>query len=415
MSGPDLKRMAWRNIWRNRRRTVFTLVSIAFGTFLAVIFTGMGDHNFTKMIDLAARMGGGHVTLQHPEYLDKPSFARTVTGVQAKVKRALADPQVRRAATRIVGTVMLATARESSGAAFIAFDPAAEDAQTFAVIDEVVEGRMLASADGRDIVLGAKLAQNLGLGLGKKVVYTLTSKRGEIVSGMARVSGILQTNSPSVDAGLCLLPIDMVRELLGYADDEATQVALFLDDNRDSRRVADRLGAELGGDAAALTWKETQAELAGFISMKVSGSQLFELIIMLLVAAGIFNTMFVSVMERLREFGIMTAIGFSPGTLFRLVMWESLWLGLMGLVAAALLSAGPYYYFNVHGIDMSAMVAQGGAEVAGVAMDPIMRVAIFPENAVLIAAVVLLATLVSGLYPAWRAGRVEPVETIRLV
>jgi len=415
MSGPNLKGMAWRNIWRNRRRTVITLVSIAFGTFLAVVFTGMGDHSWTKMIDLAARMGGGHVTLQHPEYLDKPSFARTVKGVQAKARRAADEPEVHRTAARIVGAMMLATARESSGAVFVAFDPAAEDADSLAVYDEVVQGTMLGSSSDRGIVLGVKLAQNLGVVLGKKVVYTLTSKSGEIVSGMARVSGILETGAPSVDAGLCLLPIDTVREILGYTDDEATQVALFLGDNRDSEDVARRLGVELEPEIAVRTWSEVQAELAGFIAMKVSGTEMFELILLVLVAAGIFNTLFVSVMERLREFGIMMAIGFSPGTLFRLVMWESLWLGLMGLVAAVLLTAGPYYYFNVHGIDMTAMVSKGGAEVAGVAVDPMMRVAIFPEHAVMIAAAVLLTTLVSGLYPAWRAGRVEPVETIRLV
>ena len=73
-----LPEMAWRNLWRNRRRTIVTLSSIAFGTMLAILFTGLGDSNFSGMIDLAARMGGGHVTLQHPEYLELPTFSRTV-------------------------------------------------------------------------------------------------------------------------------------------------------------------------------------------------------------------------------------------------------------------------------------------------------------------------------------------------
>jgi ABC-type lipoprotein release transport system permease subunit len=137
---------------------------------------------------------------------------------------------------------------------------------------------------------------------------------------------------------------------------------------------------------------------------------------MLLVAAGIFNTLFISVMERLREFGILMAIGFSPWSLFRLVMWESLWLGLCGLVAAVIVWAWPYHYFSTVGIDMSAMLGEEqSAEVAGVAFDTIMKVAIYPENFFLICSLVILATLLSGLYPAWRAGHVEPVETIRLV
>jgi len=111
----------------------------------------------------------------------------------------------------------------------------------------------------------------------------------------------------------------------------------------------------------------------------------------------------------------MMAIGFSPGRLFRLVMWESLWVSLVGIVLAALATAWPYHYFNTKGIDMSEMVSKGGAEVAGVAIDPVMRVAIYPENALFIAAAAVGATLLSGLYPAWRAGRVVPVESIKLV
>jgi ABC-type antimicrobial peptide transport system permease subunit len=140
-----------------------------------------------------------------------------------------------------------------------------------------------------------------------------------------------------------------------------------------------------------------------------------EAIIMILVAAGIFNTLLVSVMERVREFGIMMAIGFSPARLFGLVMCESLWLGLVGLVLAAIVTAGPYYYMATIGIDLTAQMDISGSEVAGVAISPVMYVDIFPENLVMIAGAALLATLLSGIYPAWKAGRVVPVESIRLV
>jgi ABC-type lipoprotein release transport system permease subunit len=196
--------------------------------------------------------------------------------------------------------------------------------------------------------------------------------------------------------------------------DEATQIALFLSDQRDADAVASRLAAP-GPDLIALPWHRSQPELAGFIAMKVAGAQLMELIIMVLVAAGIFNTIFVSVMERTREFGIMLAIGFSPGMIFGLVMLESLWLGVVGLVAAAFVTAGPYYYLWNTGVDISAQLDISGSEVAGVALSNIMRVDIYPENALAIAAAALIATLLSGLYPAWQAGRIEPVESIRLV
>jgi ABC-type lipoprotein release transport system permease subunit len=179
--------------------------------------------------------------------------------------------------------------------------------------------------------------------------------------------------------------------------------------------VAQRLARQVGPDTTALTWEETQPQLAGFIAMKIGAGRIMEFIIMILVAAGIFNTLFVSVMERLRELGIMMAIGFTPGQLFRLVMWESFWLGLVGLAAGAVVTIGPYIYLARTGIDASAMTGGKTAEVAGVGFEPILRVGIYPENLLLIAVAVVLATMAAGLYPAWRAGHVVPVESIKLV
>lgn len=416
-SRPRLATMAWRNIWRNRRRTLITVFGIVFGVFMAVLFTGIGDATYSQMIDHAARLGGGHVVVQHREYRDLPTVEHTVTDAPAVEAAAARLPGVVATTTRITGAAMLATASSSQGTFFIAIDPARETNDTFGLLDATWEGEPLKAADQpRAVVLGKALADNLGAKLGSKVVYTMTDRQGEIVSGLARVVGLVETGAPSVDAGLCLLPIDVVRQQLGYADGEATMVAVFLRDHRDAMTVAAVLGDHTPGtDAVALTWADAQPDLAAFIAAKQGGARFFEVIIMVLLAAGIFNTLFVSVMERLRELGIMAAIGFSPRQLFGLVMWESTWLALVGLLGSVLVIAGPYAYLSTEGIDYSAMLGSGGAEVAGVAMAPILYVRIYPESGLAIAVVVLLATLVSGLYPAWRAGRVDPAETVRLV
>jgi ABC-type lipoprotein release transport system permease subunit len=415
LEGTRTARIAWRNLWRNRRRTLLTLLSIAFGIFLAVLMTAMQDRNWADMIDLAARMGGGHVTLQHPEALDAPTQAKTVRGVDALAERAEEIPQVTRVVTRIVGQALLATANKSQGAAFVAVDPAAEDAGTLAVAEAFAEGAMLASSGDHGIVLGERLARNLGVTLGKKVVYTTTDKHGEIVAGLARVSGIVRTGAPSVDGGLCLLGLDALRSTLGYGEDEATLVAVFVGDQRVSDEVASLLARGLDTDVVALPWHEVQPYLAGFIAMKVGGANFMKILIAVLIAAGIFNTLFVSVTERMREFGIMLAIGYSPRDIHGLVMMESLWLGLVGLAAGAALTVGPYLYLASTGVDFSAMIGEEASEVAGVAMSSVLKVGIFPENAVIIGVAAMVATLAAGIYPAWKAGRVAPVETIRLV
>ena len=411
----QMMRIAWRNLWRNGRRTFLALVSIAFGLLLAILLTAMQDRNWADMIELAARLGGGEVTVQHAELQDAPTLEKTVTGTDAIVARALADPEVERVVVRIVGQALLSTASNSRGAGFVGIDPTQEDSTTLAVLNALAEGEMFSSADDPGIVLGARLAENLGVTLGKKVVYNMSDRNGDIVAGLARVTGIVRTGSPGVDGGLCLLPLNTLREALGYAPDEATQVAVFIGDQRKSDDVAARLGATLEAPAVALPWHESQPELAGFIAMKVGGANFMKILIAILIAAGIFNTLFVSVTERMREFGIMLAIGYSPGDIHLMVMLESLWLGLVGLVVGAVLTAGPYLWLNAHGIDMTAMIGEGAVEIAGIGVSPVFKVEIFTGNAVFIAVAALVATLLAGIYPAWKAGRVVPVETIRLV
>ena len=416
MTGTSLATMAWRNLWRNRRRTLLTLSAIVFGVSLSVLMAAMQDRNWADMIQLAARLGAGHVTLQHPEYLDNPTLSRSVHGTNRLVRLVSAEAYVTRVVERITGFSMLSTARESLGAGFIALSPEDEDEQTLSLLEAIVEGEFFGSASDGGIILGARLASNLGVTLGSKVVYTMTDKDGEIVSALARVSGIVRTGSPSVDGGICLLPIDTVREVIGFAPDEAIQVAAFIDDQRRSDVVAGDLRNGLPEGVAALPWYELQPELAAFIAMKVGGSQVIMILIAVLVAAGIFNTLFVSVMERIREFGIMLAVGFSPGQLFRLVMLESTWLAVVGLLAAAAVTIGPYLYLASTGLDMTVVLGDAAdMEIAGVGFSPIMKVGIYRENVVLIGISALVAVLLSGIYPAWKAGHADPVKVIRLV
>ena len=415
MKVSSLAKMAWRNLWRNRRRTVITLSAIVFGVFLSVLMMAAQDQNWADMIRLAARLGAGHVTFQHPEYLDSPALSRPVRGTDDLKRLAAGNPRVIRVVERITGFNMLSTARENFGAGFIAVSPEEEDEETLSLLEALVEGEFFESSTDGGIILGEKLASNLGVELGSKVVYTLADKEGEIVNALARVSGIVRTGSPSVDGGICLLPIGTVREVIGFAPDEAIQVAAFVDDQRITDAVVADLGAEAPEEIAVLPWRELQPDLAVFIAMKVGGARVMMLVLAVLVAAGIFNTLFVSVMERLREFGIMLAVGFSPAQLFRLVMLESAWLAVVGLAGAALVTIGPYLYLASTGIDLSGMIPAEQMEVAGVGMSTTLKVGIYGESVLLIGVSALAAIMLSGVYPAWRAGHADPVETIRVV
>ncbi len=411
----NLPSTAWRNLWRQRRRTLITSSSIAFGILLATIMTGIGDATWAEMIDLAARMGVGHVAIQHSEYLDTPTLSRTVSDASALRELALQDPDVERVVSRITGAVMLASARKSTGAGFIAFDPSVEDESTLSLLESVVEGTFFSAAGRPGIVIGVDLAESLGGGVGRRVILTFTDKNGEIVQEAVRVTGLLRTGSRTADSGLALLPLAMLQDTLGYEPDETLQVAVFVNDQRRSDAVAARLSAQLGSEVSALAWQEINPELAGFIAMKVGGAIVMEILVLILIGAGIFNTVFMSVMERLREFGVLLAIGFTPVRLFGLVMFESLWLALVGVTAGVVLTIGPYLYLSRVGLNVTAMFGGNSPEIAGVTMSGLMYAKIYPENALLILATAIVATLLAGVYPAWRAGRVDPVESIRLV
>lgn len=406
--------VAWRNLWRHKRRTILTLLSIAFGIFLAVLFTAMQDRSFADFIDAAARMGSGHVTIQHSDYLDTPKLSLPVGNGEQLMALALADDDVEQVVERVTGQLMIATSRDSSGALFVGYDPARETIDTLAFLDGLTEGRLFESSSESSIILGSRLAYNLDLELGDRVVYQLVDRNGDRNGGVGQLVGLVETGVPSADAALCLLPIDSAREVVGYQPDESSQIALFLGDSRRSDDVAARLNQDLEAGVGAFTWDTIKPDLSGFIAMKVGGARFMEIVIMLLVAAGIFSTLFVSVMERSREFGIMMAIGHSPRQVFGLVMWESVWFALVGVAAGVLVTAFPYWHLSKNGIDMSQMVKEG-TEVGGVGFDPILNVGIYPENAVLIGVAVIAATLLAGLYPAWRAARIHPVDSIKLV
>ncbi len=418
MSLRILVSIAWRNLWRHRRRTLLTLASIAFGGFLSILMTAMQDRSLADFIDNAARMGSGHVALQHPEYRDTPTLTRSVTGTAEKRALVSADPAASRAVERVAGQAMVATAADSFAAFFIAYDPTLETPDTLSFTRSVATGKLFEKSDEPGVILGDRLAQNLDAELGDKVVYTLTDQKGEIVTGMQRLTGTVHTGAPSLDSGLVLLPIGTIRNLVGYDATEATQVALFLKDGRQTLSAAARIDETIGPETAVLTWEQVQPEIRGFVAMKVGGSRVLELIVGLLVTAGVFNTIFMSVLERTREFGIMLALGYSPRQLFGMVMVESGFLAGMGLLACAIVTWPVYHHLSQTGFDMSKAYADQGMdafEVAGVGMDPVLRIGIFPENVAIIVLTIVGATLLAGLYPAWRAGRVNPVESINLV
>lgn len=411
----NLVTLSWRNLWRRKRRTLITASSIAFGVLLAVTFTGTGDYGYTNMINASANMGLGHITLEAPSYNLSPSLDKFISHTAEMQQRLREVPGVSDVMVRIMGQAMFASARKSIGGMFLAIDPTNESAQHNLFIRSIVEGELFAAPGDRGIVIGSKMAQKLGLKLGKKLVYTTTDINGEIVSNIARVSGIFKTGVIEVDAAMVLLPIDSVAETINYKKGDATLLAVIIRDQRYTDSVLQSVKQALSGyDVEALSWQQTQPDLSGIIAMDRSSNYVSQILVGLLIAAGILNTMLMSVIERSREFGVMMAVGMSPSVLFRLVITESLWLAILGLVLGILITAPWFYYLYYTGIDFSGALGDDYS-AGGVLIDPVMRIRLYRESVIAILGGVFLLTLASGLYPAWRATRVPPVESLKTI
>jgi len=411
----NLNRLALRNLWRHKRRTLITASSIAFGVLLAVTFTGGGDYFYTRMIDAGASMGMGHITLAAPDYNRAPSSKKHLKQA-TRVKQQLEQmPEIQSAVARIQGQAMFASARKSVGGVFFAIDPQQENADNNLFIKAMVAGEMLKTADDKGIILGVDLAKHLKLGLGKKVVYTTTDKQGEIVSAIARVSGLFETGSKEIDSAIALLPLHNVQKVLAYQKDEVSLLAVSLYDQRHSQQLRDaiQLMPEYKS-LEVLNWQQTQPDLAGMIAMDKSSNYVSQFLIALLVAAGILNTMLMSVLERKREFGVMMALGLSPKSLFILVMAESFWLAVVGLIIGIIVTTPWYLFMSETGIDMTGAYGEGFS-LGGVLLDTTFKIRLFKESIIAILLSLFGLALLSGAYPAWQAGRVPPVESLKTI
>lgn len=409
-----LNLLARRNLWRQKRRTLITAFSIAFGVLLAVTFTGMGDHYYTRMVDAGANMGMGHISVTAPDYNRSPSLKKRLSNTPALRELVLSHPQVNDATIRINGHAMFASASKSVGGMFIAIDPRQENSTNNLFIRSLVKGQIFPGPDSKGIVVGAKLARKLNLRIGKKVVYTTTDANGEIVSAIERVTGIFKTGVGEVDGAMVLLPIRRVQKVLDYSDDQATLIAVNI---KDQRRVTETKNffstISDFSEAEIMTWQQSQPDLAGMIAIDKSTNYISQILIGLLVAAGILNTMLMSVLERKHEFGVMMAVGMSPKALFILVMVESFWLAVLGLIIGIIISAPWYYYMSTTGIDFSAVIGDD-MDFGGVLIDPVMKIRLFKESIYAILFGLFFLALTSGAYPAWRAGRALPVDSLKV-
>lgn len=402
---------SWRSLWRNRRRTLITLTAIALSIMIVQAFHNLAVGVYARMIDDGVRAGSGHLAVYRNGYLESReeglSFA---PGDLAERVRAI--PGVSRVLPRIYLPALAQSSADSRGILLIGVEPAAERAVN-PFLKKLPEDGMLRDLDGRDAVIGKRLLTDLNLAVGRKLVVTAQHRDGTLHSELLRVRGVVETGINEVDGSLLMVGRQRAALLAGIGG-EIHELAIILDHSDDERRVFPALAELTGGrpELAAVSWKEAMPNLANAIKLDYAGQKFMFIIILLIVTIGVVNTLLMSVMERLREFGVILALGSSPANLRALVLLEALLLGLVAAALGSLLGSLFTWYLVDTGIDLKAFVPEN-MEFGGVVFDPVLRATWDLGWMVKIALYVTGLTLLAALYPAVKAGRITPVEAMR--
>lgn len=406
-----LARFAARNVLRNTRRSLLTVLSIAGGLFVLVLLKGLQDGYVAQRLDAGLGLSVGHLVVRPGE-----GSERTAVGIAdgARVARVLVtDPEVIAAAPRIRFEGFAKSSHGAAGVAVVGVDPDAESATT-RLPRAVVEGAFLpprATGDPPPMVVGQELARRLGVSLGDRIGLLVEGQDGALVAEAFRVVGIFRTGGAFFDAAVAYVPRSVARSMILPAGD-ATEVIARLRDALEASRVAARAAAmpALRG-LRVQTWREAAPEVLEAMEVLRVMELVRSAVLFALVALGIFNTVTMSVYERRKEFGVLMAIGMRPRAVFALLVLEVGLLALAGVIlgiGSGMAVTGQW--LGRHGVDFSALGAHlpGALEGTGV-IYPVVRAG----NLFVAAAWVLAISVAVLVLPGYRVLRLDPATALR--
>ena len=399
-----MSRLAWRNLWRNYRRTLIMLLAIALGVWAMIFMTAL----MRGMVDDMVRQGivalPGHVQVHAEAYRDDPSVTHSLPAPGKALLEVLNGEQVLAWASRVKVPAMISSEYENRGVVLLGVEPGGELALGFDP-DDVVEGRFLSAKDDRGIVIGRKLAERLETRLGKRIVVMSQDPENAIADRGFRIVGIFKAELESREESIVYAGRDVIQAMLGIGTD-VSEVAVLGHDYRSPGTLATNIQDAAPG-LEVLSWLELDPYLSTMMKVMDGFVLVWMVVIFLALSFGLVNTLMMAIFERVREIGLMRALGMRPSAIVYEILVESLMLLALGLLVGNVLAISTIIPLK-SGIDVS--VVAEGMEMMGASS---MLYPVLQWSDVLLAnAVVIVLGILTSLLPAWRASQYRPVEAL---
>ena len=403
-----LFRLAWRNLWRNHRRTLVMLTAVVLGTWAMIFMTALMRGMTTEVVKDGISALPGHVQVHHREYRDDPSIANLIPISDSELTRRFEDAGFLGWATRVRVPAVITSEYESRGVTMVGVDPAAERDLTFVDYD-AVEGRFLESVDDRGVVLGRKLADTLNTTIGKRVVLMSQDPDNDIADRGFRVVGLFDASLQAFEEGYVFIGKATAQEMLRIGD-QVSELVILGHDYRDIEAEYEKTASLVDDDLEVRRWAELDTYLGAMLGVMDGFVLVWIIVIFLALSFGLVNTLVMAVFERVREIGLMLALGMRPSNILGQIIVESLLLLALGLAIGSALAWASVQPIK-DGIDFS--IVGEGLDMWG------MSSTLYPElllsDVILANVVVLFLGFLASLTPAWRAAHYEPIEAITKV
>lgn len=403
-----LARVAWRNIWRSRTRSIVLLISIILGVWGGTFITGFMMGMMEQYVNIAVEGHLSHIQVHNPGYKKDRDIHFNIDSPDKLVNSISAISGVKAVSARMIVNGMVTSPVTGTGVSINGINPANEDSVTH-LSNHIIDGTFFTEKKHNLILIGEKLAKKLNVKVGNKVVLTFQDATNNITAGAFRISGIYKSENSMFDAANVFVRSSDLGPLLGQTG-KAHEIAILLKNNKQLSSIQSQV-EKLCPGLLVENWKQLEPDLTVLINTMDQESYILIVIILLALMFGITNTMLMAVLERTRELGILMAIGMNRVRVFFMIMMETIFLALIGGPVGNILAYLTIHYTGVHGIDLS-MIAKG---LSSWGFASVVHPTLDTSQYMNIIYMVIATAIIAAIYPSVKALKLKPVDAIRKI